>query len=231
MKKLNITFIDTTEFNLEPPKPAKHILPKWYKDLPAYIGEHGKKPLPEPMGPSTAKKCLVVFDSMTAGYLITSPVDVYVVNDGQSIEYQYPALNYMTYHREAQVTNYPNSHGTDIPKFVTPWGIKTPKGYSCLFIPPAHRDNVVNILPAVIDTDTFHLPVEFPFTLNNIGFSGLIPKGTPIAQVIPFKRESWTHSVSHTKEDMALMERLGFELKSLFFDKYKKLYWDPKHYD
>jgi hypothetical protein len=32
---------------------------------------------------------------------------------------------------------------------------------------------------------------NIPFFIKE-GFSGVIPKGTPIAQVIPFKRESWT---------------------------------------
>lgn len=231
MKPLKITFLDSTEYDLDPPLPAKKNLPEWYKNIASYIGELGKKPLPEPLGPSTVKKCLPVFDSLSLGYLITSPVDVYVVNDGKSIEFQYATLNYMTYHRGDQVTGYPGLKGGDMPKFITPWGIKTPPGYSCLFVPPMHRENAVLILPAVIDTDTYHLPVEFPFLLSDNKFSGLIPKGTPIAQVIPFKRDNWKQEYSNSKDNKRMFEKIGFVLKSTFFDAYKKVYWKAKNFD
>jgi hypothetical protein len=233
MKKLNITFIDSTNFELDPPVPAKKSLPDWYKNHPTYTTGLGREVRPSGDGIGTIKKCLAVFDSMTAGYIIKTPLDVNVVKTENGIEFQQAAadLNYLTFHRAKQAQNYPNAHNSDIPKFVSPWGIKTPKGYSCLFIPPCHHNNVVNILPAIIDTDQLHLPVEFPFLLSNPNFTGIIPKGTPIAQVIPFKRDSWEHKISNSKEDHKLLDKLGFQHASIFFDKYKKLWWSPKSYD
>jgi hypothetical protein len=79
MKKVNITFIDSTEFDLDPPVPAKKALPDWYKDHPTYTTGLGREVRPTGDGIGTIKKCLAVFDSMTAGYIIKTPLDVNVV--------------------------------------------------------------------------------------------------------------------------------------------------------
>ena len=42
----------------------------------------------------------------------------------------------------------------------------------------------------VIDTDTLNTGSNAPFVLRK-NFAGLIPKGTPMFQIFPFKRESW----------------------------------------
>jgi hypothetical protein len=64
-------------------------------------------------------------------------------------------------------------------------------------------------------------------------FEGLIPKGTPIAQVIPFKRESWKMSV-HAMQESSKLQKLFLKVHgtiiSEYFDKYKKYYWAKKEY-
>ena len=233
MKKLNITFIDSTDFDLDPPVPAKKSLPNWYKDHTTYTTGLSREVRPSGDGIGTIKKCLAVFDSMTAGYIIKTPLDLNIARVDGSIQVQQAAaeLNYLNFHRSKQAQNYPNSFNSDIPKLVSTWGIKTPKGYSCLFIPPSHHNNLISILPAIVDTDKMHLPIEFPFLLSDPNFTGIIPKGTPIAQVIPFKRDGWTHKISNSKEDHRLLKKLGFDHASIFFDKYKRLWWEAKKYD
>ena len=54
-----------------------------------------------------------------------------------------------------------------------------------------------------------------PFFLEK-GFSGVIPAGTPYAQMIPFKREDWDHEI--IIEDSAVLE----EKNRLNSDKYRK---------
>jgi hypothetical protein len=41
-----------------------------------------------------------------------------------------------------------------------------------------------SILPGIVDADHFKLSVQFPFLLQ-AGFEGVIPAGTPVAQIIP----------------------------------------------
>ena len=85
------------------------------------------------------------------------------------------------------------------------------------------------ILPGVVDTDTYTAPVNFPGVLTDVKFEGLIPAGTPIAQVVPFQRESWTMELG---EQEALIEqnKVTSKLRTRFFDSYKTQYRQVKEY-
>jgi hypothetical protein len=109
------------------------------------------------------------------------------------------------------------------------WAIKTPKGYSTMFIQPMHRESPFTILPGIVDTDTYTAPINFPFIINDLKFEGLIPKGTPIAQVIPFKRDSWSIKFGGEKEIKEL-EQVKENLATKFFDKYKSMFRSNKEY-
>ncbi len=60
-------------------------------------------------------------------------------------------------------------------------------------------------------------------------FEGLIPKGTPIAQVIPFKRESWTMQFGRDKE-IQEQSKITANLNTKFFDRYKTMFRKNKEY-
>jgi hypothetical protein len=52
-------------------------------------------------------------------------------------------------------------------KIINPWKIKTPKGYSCLFVPPLNNsDDRFSIIPGIVDTDTFPNEINFPIVIN-----------------------------------------------------------------
>ena len=72
----------------------------------------------------------------------------------------------------------------------------------------------------MVDTDTFTAPVHFPMVLTDIKFEGLIPAGTPIAQIVPFQRESWTMEIGK-QENLIEQETLSAKLRTRFFDSYK----------
>jgi hypothetical protein len=112
---------------------------------------------------------------------------------------------------------------------MNPWSIRTPDGYSALFVQPFHRESIFAILPGIVDTDTYFAPVNFPFVLNDVAFEGLIPKGTPIAQVIPFKRESWTMAIGDAQEFVDLHKVTG-QLATKAVDRYKSMFWMRKDY-
>jgi hypothetical protein len=65
--------------------------------------------------------------------------------------------------------------------------------------------------------------------INDPNFEGMIPKGTPIAQVIPFKREGWQMKIGSEKE-LKEQNTVTEKLKIKFFDKYKSMYWNSKEY-
>jgi hypothetical protein len=229
---MKIIFTETLGTDKESYSPvlASKFLPKWYKDLESYIG--GKK-APEATGsnPSTIKRCIPVFDAITAGYLIVSPADVYISQKDGFPLYQWANHGLIQFHPVEQAPNHPNRNGhiLSYPKWINPWSIKTPKGYSCLFTAPKHRDNVFTILDGIVDTDTYSAPVNFPFVLNDITFEGLIPAGTPIAQVIPFKRDSFELEIGNII-DFENQHKTANKLMTKFFDSYKTQFWTKKEY-
>jgi hypothetical protein len=225
---MNITFTNTSGADLEHPIPASGLVPDWYKKAESYIGGE-KKPDGKSGTTATIKRCMPVFDAITAGYLITTPADVYVsIKDGEQ-RFEWSALNLISFHPIEQAKEHPENKGFAYPKWTNHWAIRTPKGYSTLFIQPMHRDSVFTILPGVVDTDEYYAPVNFPFVINDSKFEGLIPKGTPMVQIIPFKRESWSMQIGG-KNELVEQEKIGRKLLTKFFDRYKTMFRANKEY-
>ena len=84
-------------------------------------------------------------------------------------------------------------------------------------------------MPGIVDTDKYTAPVNFPFVLNDANFEGLIPAGTPMAQVIPFKREDWNMRIGEMK-DLEDQNKVTRHLRTSFFDSYKNKFRQPKNY-
>jgi hypothetical protein len=199
------------------------FIPEWYKKMePSFPKERTPEAVP------TVKKCIPVLDAITAGYIIVSPCDVYVsLKDGEP-NYNSSLGNMIEFHPRKQAHLHPTVNEFQFPKWINPWAIETPKGYSCLFIPPMHNPNKwFSILEGVVDTDTYSAPVNFPFILKNPTDEFMIPAGTPIAQVIPFKREAWKSEFS---ENNNKPNEIIKYLSSRWFDRYKHLFWQKKNY-
>ena len=225
---MKIIFTNVTGAELDSPKPASKVIPDWYKDMGSYIGGE-KKPAGNGTTTATVKRCIPVFDAMTSGYIIESPADVYVsIKDGTQW-FEWADFGLISFHPIDQAPEHPAKNGFPYPKWTNPWGITTPKGYSTLFVQPFHRESVFTILPGIVDTDTYTVPVNFPFVINDPNFEGLIPKGTPIAQAIPFKRDSFKMELG-TKKDFEIQEKTLKLTASKFFDKYKTMFWNRKEY-
>lgn len=239
--------IFTNCFNTEdifPPEPAFKSIPEWYKNTESYDNNVKK---PDGNGRTTAsiKKCMPVFDAITSGYIIRSQVDLYIsqkeiyaknLETGEDILigkqpwYEWANLEAINFHPMSQAPEHPNRNGhLEFPKWMSPWGIKTPKGYSCLIVNPLHRTSDFTILTGIVDTDKYDAPINFPFVLNDINFEGLIPAGTPIAQIIPFKRDSWKMKFGN-KKDILSIQKTEMKVKNVFFDGYKNYFRTSKDY-
>jgi hypothetical protein len=146
--------------------------------------------------------------------------------------FEWANFNAIQFHPIEQAPNHPqrNGHILSYPKWINPWGITTPPGYSCIFVQPWHRESKFTIMPGIVDTDLYNAPVNFPFVLNDVAWKGLIPAGTPIAQVIPFKRDSWNMEYG-TQEDFFKQEKITGKLRSKFFDSYKTQFRSSKEYN
>lgn len=171
------------------PVPAKSYLPDWFRKLPPVD--------PEVESPTntglTIKRCLPFLDAMTTGWIIPLPATVRleISEDGSRVDSGWDfdrAL--VANHGMHQVKG--NPMGARPPcKFINFWTITTPPGWSCLFVNPLNRPNgIFEVVAGVVDTDTYRSPIHFPFFAT--GGDGLytIEKGSPMVQVIPFRRES-----------------------------------------
>lgn len=234
---MNISFTSNIiDPSLPAPIPASKSIPEWYKNISRYIGGEKKPPLQGDGTAGTIKTCMPVLDAITNGYLILSSSDVYIRKTEEGTYYTWANNNLVTFHSQEQAVDYPKVKeklkDENIPKFTNPWIIETPKGYSCLFVTPMHRDLPFTILPGVVDTDTYFNAVNFPF-IPDPDFEGLIPRGTPIAQVIPFRRDSWNmsiDSIENSKKKQRKLLEIKNTISSMFFDKYKKNFWTPKDF-
>jgi hypothetical protein len=240
MKTIEFIYNGIDFVDAEKPVPAKSLIPEWYKDVKPYNGSSNKFNFNLSTGKvdnSTIKKCMPVLDSITAGYLIKTYCDIQVVQDNGYPFYQWPetptdepaisfhGLNQLPGHPYTK-TPYIAKNSLDIPKFNNLWSIKTPPGYSCLFITPSHHDVPIIILPGIVDTDKYYGNIKLPFVLKDPKFEGLIEMGTPIVQVIPFKRDEW-ESDFYSKNNKPFVKHI----RSMFVDGYKKIAWSRKNYN
>jgi len=213
--------------------PAVLNLPEWYSRMESYVGNQ-KYPPPGATGKTmgTAKKCMPLFDAITAGYLIRLHADVLVRKIDGLTFFQWPTGDPISFQSIDQIKNYPGQDGrrSDYPKFSHNWSIQTPAGYSVMITSPIHRDNVFTLMEAVVDTDSYHLPIAFPFTLKDENFEGLIPAGTPIAQVIPFKRTDWKSEIISSEKLSGPAQKTRQATMSVFINGYKNKLWSRKSY-
>ncbi len=207
----------------DPPTPAAKHLPEYYKNMPAHTGApHSFNDSGDPN--ETMKKCMPVLDSMSAGYMLTLPSDVYVgQNDDGSRSFTWSADQFtaIASHPGAQFPGLPVPDRYDQSsayKFINPWQIVTEKNYSCLFVHPMwHYDLPFHTLSGIVDTDQHPVPVNFPFLMEK-DFVGYLAKGTPIVQVIPFRRDEFVSEVGVRPESEG---RRWLRAKLQFSNRYK----------
>jgi hypothetical protein len=233
MKKIPIKFVATTKQVLEvlkKPEPASKTLPEWYKSMPFYMSnEKDVLETGEPNG--TIKKCMPVLDAMTAGYHIPLHSDIWVDNSQGIPTFKSTRVvnNFISIHDIGQYHTFPFSQDfyPQAFKFTHEWIVQTPKGWSCLFTHPLfHEDLPFRSLPGLVDTDKHPAVVSILFFIRK-DFKGLIPCGTPITQVIPFKREKFT--AQYSVDDGSIINK-WYRAATSFFDVYKNNFRTPKEF-
>jgi hypothetical protein len=227
---MQIIFTNTSNMpDIDPPQLSSKFVPEWYKNMESYTNGE-KKPSGNGGTGATIKRCMPVFDAIVSGYIITSPADVWVsIKEDGSQFFEWSALGLISFHPIEQAPEHPARNEHAYPKWMNHWSIKTPEGYSTLFVQPFHRESVFTIFPGIVDTDKYFAPVNFPMVINDPNFQGLIPKGTPIAQVIPFKRDEWESKIGAEQE---FKEQINVtqKLSTTFFDRYKNMFRQDKTY-
>ena len=227
------------------PTPIKLNIPEWYKKLEHSILNR------------TIKGCMPFLDTLTSGYLLKIPQDFYVRHNidnenekGEKFKDSFQTFglyNMFSFlgeksinlnsgidtHSTKQVEGSPfieKNKNLPFYKISNPWKIKTPKGYSCLFVPPLNNlDDRFSIISGIVDTDTYPNEINFPIIINGDKYPVLettIKKGTPYVQIIPFKRDSWKMTVKPRLQKEIQNSKFFYGLKLL--NHYKDKYWNKK---
>jgi hypothetical protein len=184
------------EGKLPPPVPASLGLPDWLKTMPtkAFSSINLREE-------ETVKRCPPVVDAMTTGFLIPLICDLKVENGEITWDNELPssgALDFprspVGFHDAGQVTGTPLFDADRfVIKFHNLWTVEAPEGYAVYFTHPANRfDLPFTTLSGLVDCDSYSDTwIHFPAHWHDTGFTGTLPRGTPIAQCIPVKRENW----------------------------------------
>ena len=223
------------------PIPIKLNIPEWFKHL------SGKQ--------NTVKNCMPFLDTLTTGYALKLTSDIRIdfnniENDQTQTQASYEldkkftelqGLNVQTgpdnVHPRSQIEGSPilnRNNNQTIQKIIYPFTIRTPKGYSCLFVPPLNnKDPRFDILPGIVDTDVYPLEINFPYTINGDKYKRLdtiLKKGLIFAQVIPFLRESWKITVTDRKKMLKEKNTWWYKWTTKFQHKYKAQSWNKKSF-
>lgn len=215
------------ELMVEPPTPARKHMPDWYKDMPAFHG--GKLQIDDGGNAnSTAKLCTPLSDAFGMGYIQTTWADIMIeVDDNGGLRTANAAGPLQMSLRESSAKN-PTGDFYNI-EFVwhAQWIPRVPEGYSVLYTHPVNREDLpFYTYGGVVESDTFFYEndANMPFLLKK-DFRGIIPKGTPMFQMIPFKRDDWTSVMLPTEDYHEL--RAG-KSRQKFWGGYKELFWKKK---
>ncbi len=217
-----------------PPQPASKYKPEWYKDSPLF-SPGDKFQFTNENKNMTFKKCLPFIDGLNAGYILELRKDIFVQDNSNDdsntfdIVWNSDELVVGIHHSNTRLIDPPEGYHSQVVTYIWNYIVQTPKGYSTLFCEPFGFPNgILKAIPAVVDTDgkalNFHLSLWF-----KKGFVGVVPKGTPLVQIIPFKRDDWKSKISSLKlGEHEIMQETTFN--ATIFNNYKNLSWFRKKY-
>lgn len=217
------------------PEPAVKHVPEWYKSLAKHdtwnddihlnpvnhIGSDGAQ--------VATKMCMPFFDAITAGYMYLLEDDLHVTLD----EDGRPTLSWggdvmlLDKRPTNDIVVPDNCHPLHL-GFRMNWFYQTPPGYSVLITHPMNRHDLpFYTMSGIVESDIWGLPVFIAFFLKR-GFEGVIPKGTPIMQIIPFKRDDWEMEVDSSINTVNEKMYEAENRRSMLYGYYKKTTWRKK---
>jgi hypothetical protein len=238
LNPLKINFIPAVkdyEGMLLPPEPAVKHIPKWYRNLAKFDRSNNEITLDPQnnLGSDGAqvstKMCMPFFDATTAGYMYVLEDDLYVnldKNGKPSLSWSSDLLLVDT-RPIIDIVVPDNCHPVHYGWRMN-WYYETPPGYSVLITHPMNRyDLPFYVQSGIVESDIWGLPVFIAFFLKR-NFHGVIPKGTPIMQIIPFKRDDWELEVINSDEELDKHQLMAENRRSMLYGYYKKTAWRKK---
>ena len=252
-KKIIFWSDDVTDYPA--PVPAASAIPEWWRKTKSYgafksYSKTDEKEINVNSGGdnATIKRCVPVLDSMSMGYLVLTPAEMYVEpkhvhttenKDGPTQDFSmvYPRRHErIDHHPWGQASKHPYATQQPLAKVFVPWRVALPEGYSLIMTEPLNNPSPHwSLVSGVMDSDVLFPKLNFMISMKEEKFTGIVPMETPIAQLIPFKREKWSSVViddaakSGPQED-SRKRMLDSRLAKVFSGAYKKFFWSKKDF-
>lgn len=207
-KNINFRARSKTEFNVQlKPYPAVKQLPDWFTNAEPYMIQHNsysdkKVHVRDRLSNATFKKCIPLLDGMSSGYIIPlwTDVEIAIQNNFPQIYWKQQCSVFSPHGEKTKEIVSPPGYYSQIFKYNNCWIPQTPNGYSSLIVSPfGYSDLTFKAVPAIVDTDKSTLELVFPVWVKE-GFEGIVEKGTPMVQIIPFKRDDWNSTFDYYED-------------------------------
>ncbi|MGA2289120.1 hypothetical protein [Bradyrhizobium sp.] len=181
--------------HLPRPVPARRALPDWLRAMPAKAHSqiHGREI-------RTVKQCPPFVDAMAYGVSILLPCDVAVERGAFSWDWDIPEPSTsghprapLSFHVAAQLPDTPVARdGLAAIKFNSFWTIELEPEWSLFATHPVNREDLpFRTVTGLVDADRFHDGgINFPALWTRPDFSGVLPRGMPVAQVFAVPRSA-----------------------------------------
>lgn len=199
----------------EKPVPASSLIPKWFKNMPMYSTSNNKFDI-NPYATVTSKQCAPLLDTFCSGYIVKLWSDLLVSRTEDSLTVRWLVDEKVVdnwHHTQSSMYEVPDEFDSVVFKYYHGWSIETPPGYSCLITHPfAYQNLPIRTLTGIIDSDILKLNANSPFVIKK-NFEGIIKKGTPMFQIIPFKREAWDSEYDVSSQDEKYFDIQKFKTK------------------
>ncbi|WP_395454288.1 hypothetical protein ACHMW5_11900 [Azospirillum melinis] len=201
-----VTTVDGVE-EVAPPRPAQEFIPSWFKSMDSVVSSKKSDCPIERLahGIGTIKKCPGIHDMMSAGYIIPAWADYIIEYDSDlgTLNWSSPSpWAQISFHSPEQLEGAKPMAEMIRPyrgvlKFESPWRIILPTGYSSLLVAPFYSDptSPLQIVPGIVDHDSFHVANVLAMFRQYGRGKWMLKRGTPLAQVIPFRRENYRSTV------------------------------------
>lgn len=238
------------------PSAAKNNIPKWFSSKDKYKREQdgsikktlyvGKDGIEKYANELTWKSCPAILDSFIYGYYLYTPCDIefkkeneeYSVTQDESFMSGVSKKTFSFCGVRGSDQSFPSPIGYENIHFTwtTNWFPQTPEGYSVLLTHPINRFDLPFLtLSGIIDCSGYINGGLLPFFIKK-DFEGILPAGTPYAQVIPLKNEHWQNeNIFYNEEEMdGHRKQMNFQYSIDHPDhttNYKQIYWESKNFN
>ena len=180
------------------PKPASKFIPDWWKNTPTVPTTFNI----DGVSFGNVKVCPAFPDYFNKGFIVPMWVDSFLFytdkNEDGIPEWKWRTANdqfiWELHTNEQYLNNVPHKFFGKESYFIfksrLPWYVFTPPGYSLYQLPPFfHFNEDFSAIPGVRNTDTYH-EMNIQLVIHSKNKEIFIPRGTPLAHYIPFKREA-----------------------------------------